>query len=140
MGKIDPNRYGGVQGTKLTPDDLDGDAAVLTIAEFTEQRNTGEGRQLSPVLRYVEAPDKLHYLNRLQIERLIAKLGDDSDRWIGKRVPVAVEDIEYDGTTYAKVYVMPPDQWTVTLAEADRKAKPSTAAAKPKPRRRGQAD
>ena len=36
MAKIDLNRFGGVRGTKLTPEELEGDAAVLTISEYAE--------------------------------------------------------------------------------------------------------
>lgn len=136
MAKIDLNRFGGVRGTKLTPEDLDGDAAVLTISEYAEQRNTGEGRRLSPVLRYSEAPEKLHYLNREQMERLVAKLGDDSDRWIGKRVPVAVEDVVYEGETFHKVYVMRPEEWEQAFKDAGLGEK-SAPAAEPSRRRRG---
>lgn len=125
--KISAAKYGGLRGTPLAPEDLEGDAAVFTIQEFGEQANSSDKRrQLSPVLRYAECPDKLHYLNREQIERIIPKLGDESDNWIGKQVPVAVEDVEGpaqsgNGTqVYKKVYVMKPEKWDAAFRAAKR--------------------
>lgn len=118
MGKVDLSRFGGIRGTKLTPEELTGDIVIVTIKEYGEQKNTGEGRKLSPVLRYEESPEKLHYLNREQMERLVAKLGDDTERWIGKRIPIHAEDVEYEGKTFSKVYVMPPEEWEAAFKEA----------------------
>lgn len=136
MAKVNAARYGGVMGTKLTPDDITGDVAIFTIREFTEQHNSGEGRKLSPVLRYEEAEDKLHYLNRTQVEYLIKKFGDDSDRWIGKKVVVEKTDVEYEGETFRKVYIMDPKGWDKVFAAAAAQSKAEGDAPKGRARSR----
>ena len=115
MGKVDLNRYGGLAGAKMVPEDLDEDIAILTISEFGEQKNP-EG--ISPVLRFQEAPDRLLYINRTQVEFLVKKLGDDSDNWIGRKIPVEKKEVEYNGKMFLKVYVMEPQDWDKTLRAA----------------------
>jgi len=132
MGQVDLSRFGGIRGTKLTPEDLTGDIVIVTIKEYGEQRNKGQGRTLSPVLRYEEAPEKLHYLNREMMERLVARLGDNTDRWIGKRVPIHAEDVDFEGKNFNKVYVMPPSEWDAAFKESDdAAAAEDTARARP---------
>ena len=123
--KIDLSRYGGMQGTKLTADDLEADATVLTITEFGDQRNP-EG--VTPTLRFKEAPDKLLYINRTQLEYIVKKLGDDPDTWVGKRVPVEKKIVPFEGNNFPKVYVMPPERWDEALRAWDRERQPESSA------------
>jgi len=115
---LDLSRFGGIQGTKLVPEDLEHDAAIVTISEYGEQKNTGEGRSLSAVLRYSEAPERLHYLNRTQLEYLVKKLGDDTDKWIGRKVPIHKIEIPFEDTKHLKVYVMEPKDWDQAFTDA----------------------
>ncbi len=131
MGKIDLNRYGGLAGAKMVPEDLDEDIAILTISEFGEQKNP-EG--ISPVLRFQEAPDRLLYINRTQVEYLVKKLGDDTDSWIGKKIPVERKEVEYNDKKFLKVYVMEPKDWDTILRASTPKI-PAAAAAPARGRR-----
>lgn len=119
--KLDMSRYGGMAGTKLTVDDLEADATVVTVAEFGEERNP-DG--YTPVLKFREVPEKKLYLNRTQLEYIVRRLGDDTDNWTGKRIPLEKKVVPYEGDRFPKVYVMEPDKWDDAIRQWDQHRAP----------------
>lgn len=122
--KLDLSRYGGMPGTKMTVDDLEADATVLTISEVGEERNP-DG--VTPVLKFKEAPEKKLYINRTQLEYIARRYGDDLDSWVGKRVPLEKKVIPYEAERFPKVYVMPPDMWDTAFKQWDAQRQPQPA-------------
>lgn len=126
MGRIDPNAFGS-STPKLVPDDLEGDYAILTVAEFQEvevdDEDSETGKRLSATLRFEETDDKVIWLNRGQIESLIAQLGEDTDDWAGKQCPVEKHVAKFGRKEYPKVRVMPAEEWQRAFNGAGTKRK-----------------
>ena len=105
MGKVNPNEFG---GGKLVPDDLDDEVALLTVAEFHSGNFTFDGvTKKSAWLVFEETgSDKRLFMNRTQLQMMVSKYGDESDRWVGKVVPVERIIAEYEGDSFPKVSVV----------------------------------
>lgn len=119
MSKVNPDKYGNAK-PKITQDDLaDGDFAVVTIAGFGEQTfEDGKEKKLTPYLLTEEFGDKVLWLNRTQTRTLIDRLGDDSDKWTGKRVPIVKHTASFGTSTFKKVIVPDVEEWDDLLAMA----------------------
>ena len=78
------------------------------------------GVRKSLTLTFTELPDKVLWLNKSQIETLVLRLGDDSDRWTGTTVPVESYVAEYRGQRFPKVRVVAEESWESLLAAAKR--------------------
>ena len=120
MGKVDPSRYGSA-APKLTPDDIE-DAAILTVTAFDEVSVEDEevegGKRTSGNLTFEETGDKVLWLNKGMVETLVEQLGDDSDDWIGQKVPVEAYTATFKGKKFPKVRVMPSEEWSKAFKEA----------------------
>jgi hypothetical protein len=120
MGKVDPSRFGSA-APKLSPDDIE-DAAILTITAFDEVSVDDEevegGKRVSANLTFEETGDKVLWLNKGMVETLVEQLGDDSDDWIGSKVPVEAYTATFKGKKFPKVRVMPSEEWTKAFKEA----------------------
>ena len=82
MAKVNSSEFGRVA---LRPEDIEGDAAILTVERV--ERGTWQG-QKRMMLHYKELPGKTHFLNATGVKALVEHLGDDDDHWVGLRVPV----------------------------------------------------
>ena len=126
MGRINPEEFGG-STPKLTPDDLEGDYAILVLSGFEKVNVPDEeqegGSRTSATITFEETEDKVVWLNRGQIETLCAQLGEDSDDWTGKQVPVEKYTAKFRGKEYPKVRVMPAEEWDRAFKEAGIKRK-----------------
>lgn len=122
MGKIDSSRFGSA-APKLTPDDIE-DAAILTIANFEEmdvpddKSNDPQAVRHSANLSFEETGEKVLWLNKGQIETLIEQLGDDTDKWIGMKIPVKATVATFRNQKFPKVVVMASEEWDAAFKEA----------------------
>lgn len=117
--KVQSAKYGNAK-PKIEQDDIEGgDAGVFTIAAVEEQKVTGDdGERLSLVLITEELGDKLHWLNVTQINYLVARLGDDTEAWIGEKVPLVKTTTHYAGKAFKKVWVADPAEWDEIFEQA----------------------
>lgn len=107
---------------KLTPEDLDGETAILTIAAV-ETITVGEDpkdQQEKLLLLFEEYEEQPLWLNVTQIKTLIDRLGADADDWIGEKVPVESHVALYRGQEYPKVRVVPAERWDAVLKPSSR--------------------
>jgi hypothetical protein len=127
----DPDRISsdefGTTRPKLDPDDLEGDVAVLTIAEFEKfgvrDTEAEEGSRTTAVLRFTTTGDKSLWLNKTMIATLIERLGDRPKEWAGKLCPVEKRKVTFRNQTHLKVYVMASEEWDETIAEYQKQEK-----------------
>lgn len=121
MGKINPKDY--KQASDIVgPDDIE-DAAILTISEFSDgEREDKKGRWA--LVKYEETGDKIMWLNDAALETLVEKLGDETDNWVGEKIPVET----YDTRKGEKVRIMAAEEWDAAFKEAGvkRDRKPAT--------------
>lgn len=124
MPKINEKTYGGgASRTALSPEDLGGKkAAVLTISAVDPEvkipdTSRPNGVRVVCVLSFEEFvgdEDRALYLNKTQVKFLVAQFGDETDDWIGQRMPVEIVKVNdvSTGRPKAKVYVADPqDSW-----------------------------
>lgn len=144
--KINPKNYGGGAGRpSLTPEDLHGKkAAVVTIAAVESDVRIPDtsrpaGYRVACVLSFDEFTgddDRALYLNKTQVQYLCDQFGDETDEWVGQRLPlevVKVNDVR-TGKPKAKVYVAEPgESWDGILASARgaKRTPPRSAARRP---------
>lgn len=115
---INLDDFGGIAGDPLKWKDLTSNFTVLTVKKYGTQKNQGQGRKLSAVLVFNET-DKILYLNRKQLEYIVAKCGADTDKWVGQRIPVEKVKVEFDNAMHDKIYVMAPEAWDEAITEFD---------------------
>ena len=134
MPKLNLQDYG-TSRLKLTPEDLDEGPCLLTVALAEDVEvpdpTTRLGVRRSLTLLFTELPDKVMWLNKGQVETLIHRLGDNTDRWLGATVPVESYVAEFRGQRFPKVRVVPEEGWDVLLTptKGSRRSR-STAAVK----------
>lgn len=125
MAKVNANDYG-TKRDKLEVTDLTSDVAVLTLEQAEEididDPSVAGGVRKAMVLSFTET-DKVLWLNRTQVGAMVEALGDDSDLWAGKSIPVQKVQTTFKGKTYHKVAVCPAAEWAGYL-------KPSKSAKK----------
>jgi hypothetical protein len=111
MAKVREERYGSKR-PKLERDDLDGDVGVLTIAGFDEAKfEDDDGSRVTPFIWFEEMGDKVLFLNKTQVGYIIERLGDESDDWMGQRVPIEKHTATFNGKRHEKLWVSPPEKW-----------------------------
>lgn len=93
---------------KLEQEHLEEDATILTIAEVDVIKL--DDRE-AIVLAFEETGDYVLWPNKTGIITLIDKLGDDTDEWIGQKVPVMKVTETYKGESFDKVAVAKLDEW-----------------------------
>lgn len=134
---INPDDFGS-STPKLEPDDLEGDAAMLTIDTFetveVDDDEAEGGKRNAATLTFVETDDKVLWLNKGMVETLCEQLGNDEEQWPGKVVPVEKYIARYRGKKYPKVRVVPSEEWPKAFKEAGVKyTGPRTMKAAPTP-------
>lgn len=117
--RVKKEKYGNAK-PKIEQEDLQGgDAAVFTIEAVEEQKVTDDGgERVSLTLITEELGEKLQWLNQTQIGYLLDKFGDDTDDWIGQKVPLVKTTSGYGGKTFKKVWVAAPAEWDGIFEEA----------------------
>lgn len=118
-----PLSYGEMR-EKLTPDDVNGNAAALRIL-------TAERKDLAPlnarsaqwkiVLVFAEFPDKDYIVNATSYKTLADKLGEDETKWPGQWVVMAPTNTTFEGRVYEKLHVASPDRWDKVMKETAKK-------------------
>lgn len=121
MTKINAGDFGPARG-KITPSDLEADIALLTIAsaEIIDVRDdeAESGSRRSLCLNFEETGDKALWPNKSNIDTLTLMLGDETDGWLGKVIPVEKANVPYRGQTYYKVRIMDAEEWAEVFKEA----------------------
>lgn len=134
MAKVNQQDMGeGIAGPSLAPYVLDNaDVAVLTIEQAATGVTTKIGRRPG-ALTFSDAPtDKrdnrpyVLWLVKSDVRTLVAKLGDDTDRWEGQRVPLALVTVQNPetGQDVQKYQVADPDDWADIFKSYDTVATP----------------
>lgn len=131
MGKVNADKFGSA-APKLTPDDIE-EGAILTITAFEEadidDEEKEDGTRHSAHLQFTETGDKVLWLNKSMIEALIEQLGDETDDWMGQKIPVESYTAKFRGRDFKKVGVMPADKWDAAFKAAGQKRTPRKATA-----------
>lgn len=119
MGKINRGTsFGSERKPALTVEHINGDATVLTVADV---RLPIVNKVQKVVITFKEFPGHSFWLNATMTDYAVAKLGDDTDKWLGERVPMHKIDVENpsSGEMVNKLYIMPPSEWAEAFAEFD---------------------
>lgn len=139
MRRITKDQFSGSR-SKVEQSDLEEEAAILTVAAVDEitvdDPERASGKRTSLVLVFEELGDKVLWLNQTQVGYLIDRLGDDTDTWVGEKVPVEKHDSNMRGKSHKKVWVCAPETWDDLLEEAGFARKKKAAVVK-KPAKRG---
>lgn len=129
--KVDSSRFGS-SAPKLTPEDLEEDAAILTIESYEEaevdDEDSEDGKRWSANLKFKETGEKVLWLNKGMIDSLIEQLGDDADQWTGQKIPVEKHVALFRGKKFPKVRVMLSEQWDKTFKAANVRRSPRPTA------------
>ena len=99
---------------KLTPDDVEGKAAPLTIQtvdvkNMAPRGSPREDNKLSIVFK--EFPGKEYVANATSYKTLCLKLGDNYEKWVGQVAIMAPTTNTFQGKAFEKVHVASPDRW-----------------------------
>lgn len=119
MGKVNAEKFS-KRRPKVEVDDLQGGnfiVAHITAYEEVAVDQDGE-KKLVPCLRFQEFGDKNLWLNKTQVQYLVDRLGDESDRWMGKPVPLVKATVNYGDERHIKVMVATPEEWDDLLTAA----------------------
>lgn len=94
-------------GNWLRAEDLQGRRIAVTIEEVTlEESNFDNKKAMRPVMRF-HGKEKALGVNRTNWNRLADFLGsDDSDDWIGKRIVLGVEKVDFQGKRVPAIRVL----------------------------------
>ena len=82
-----------VAGRFLKGMDLEQEFTTMTIDHADEETLMGEAK----LVLYFEEEDRGVVLNKINTRRLIEAFGDDSDDWIGKRITLYTEPVDFNG-------------------------------------------
>lgn len=114
MGKLNRDDYGN-RREKVTQDDLESEVAVVTIVEAEEVDATDSesptGYRKALVLSFEEIPNKVLWPGAKEVHALIDQLGDDTDKWLGRKIPIERATVRFRGRDYDKVVVAPSAEW-----------------------------
>ena len=131
MGKIDFSDYSSSR-PKLTPEDLESDTAILTVASV-ESVTVGEDpkdQQEKLLVLFEEYEDTPLWLNLTQIKVLVERFGSETNDWIGEKVPVENHVALFRGQEFPKVRVVPAERWDELLRPRSRSRSRSRKATK----------
>lgn len=125
--KVDASKFGS-SAPKLMPEDLEEDAAFLTISKYEEvmvdDDESESGKRQSATLKFAETGDKVIWLNKGMVETLVEQLGDDAEKWAGQKIPVERHVATFGNKKFPKVRVMPSEEWDKAFKEAGIRRKP----------------
>lgn len=121
MGRtVDPNKFSKARPKIEVGDIEEGDFAVATVAKYDEVAQDFQGeRRITPALTFREFGDKVLWLNKTQMQYLVERLGNDADKWTGKRVPLVKKRVMFGDEAHEKVYVATPEEWDDLLTAAE---------------------
>lgn len=124
MSKVNLKDYG-TKREKIGIEDLEKDVAILTLATVdevdVEDEEQESGIRRSMVLSFEEIPNKVLWPNRTQIAALVIKLGDDTDHWIGEKVPVEKARVPFKGKMFDKVRIVAAVEWEQYLKSSKKR-------------------
>lgn len=100
---------------RLSPEHLEGDAALLTITSVDMFKYDGQDTM---VIKFEETGDAGMFINRTMLDALLEHLGDETDGWIGKVIPVEVRTVKYNSEETTKVYVWEAGKWADAFESA----------------------
>ncbi len=114
MTKVQRDRLG-TAAPKVTWGDLEEDVTLVTIADYEEgevdDAEKEDGVRKTAFLTFDELGDKRLYLNVTQVDFLIEAFGDNSEDWIGKKVPLEKTKKRFGKVTYEKIWIVPFSEW-----------------------------
>ncbi len=116
--KVDKSKHGAAGGIKpkLKPSDT-GNAQVVVVTVRDAGLRDGEyGEQYS--FHLDEYPERMWFLNRHGVDNICAALGDDTEKWEGKLVPLVLvtQENPSDNRRQVEVYqVADPERWASLL-------------------------
>ena len=127
MAKVTRNPF----PAPLKPEDIDGEAAVLTVKSVLVDVASDKNRRGKvTVIETWEHERKGLYLNASSIDAAIEGFGsDESDNWTDKKFPVIKVHSEYEDRTTGKktmqwvLWVAPADQWAKLIKSLKAAAK-----------------
>ena len=119
MSRASRDRMGS-RTPKITPEDMTQDVEIATIAGYEEDEiddpEAPEGKRLLAKVFFEETGEKALFLNATMMDDLIEGFGtDETDNWVGKKVPLEVRKTKFRGKTYNKVYVVSHEDWAKFL-------------------------
>lgn len=123
-GRVDDNK------PSLKAAEVNGDAVVVTVRK-AETPKTKYGQKV--VCEFDEYPGYAFWLNMTMVDYSIARLGNDTDKWVGQRIPLEKIPVQNPQTKEDVIclYVMPPQEWDDAFTAYDAaKAKADKPAAK----------
>lgn len=88
----------------LRPDDIGTASAVVVTVTGVDYRASKFGDKRY-VLQTQEFPDREVWLSATESNLLIDNLGEDTDTWIGAKVPLMRQNVEVRGRTYEALQV-----------------------------------
>lgn len=122
--KVSANDFGKSR-PKLEPSDLLEEAAILLLATAEpleiDDDEADSGKRHSLAVTFEETGEKTLWLNKTQVEAMVAYYGDDTDNWVGKPVPVEKAKVKFANDTYHKVRICAEDDWADVFRAANRK-------------------
>lgn len=116
---------------KLTPDDVGGKPAPMTIdkAELRDLAPEGSRRaDKKIILTFKEFPGKEYIANSGSYKTLCQKLGDDYSRWSGKVVVMAPTTTTFNNQSFEKLHVASPERWDKVMQEVSKRQAPAKTA------------
>lgn len=88
----------------LRPDDIGTATAVVVTVTGVDYRASKYGDKRY-VLQLKEFPDKELWLSATESNLLIDNIGDDTENWLGARIPLVRETLDVRGKSYEALQV-----------------------------------
>lgn len=118
-----PLAYGEMR-EKLTPDDVNGNAAALRIL-LADRVDLAPANSRKPewkiVLVFSEFPDKQYVVNATSYKTLVSFLGDDEKKWVGQWCVMAPTTTTFDNKSFEKLHVASPERWEKVMKATEKK-------------------
>lgn len=118
-----PLAYGEMR-EKITPDDVNGNAAALRIL-IADRKDmapaNARSAQWKLILVFAEFPEKEYVANATSYKTLVQFLGDDESKWPGQWCVMAPTVNTFDGKAYEKLHVASPDRWEKVMKATEKK-------------------
>jgi len=120
MAKITQDQKGGGR-PQLKPKDCGGADLVVVTITAVEMKGSQFRKGEQPVLTVKEFPEHEYRCGKRSVDALTAKLGDETDDWVGERVPLVkrFEQMAKNQGGDGYVYQVPAaDEWNALLKKA----------------------
>jgi hypothetical protein len=106
---------------KLEPNDIE-EAAIVTVAGYeqgeVDDPERDSGKRITGCVWFEETGDKVIWLNKGMMDTLVEKLGDETDHWVGKQIPIERHTATYGNKKFPKVHIIPAEGWDKAFREA----------------------